>query len=60
MKTRRQAFVEELQKQLTAKQTEPSKTHRGEMQEDMSSEDTIKALEKKLDELFGVPDVSDD
>ena len=60
MKTRRQAFVEELQKQLTAKQTEPSKTYRGEMQEDMSSEDTIKALEKKLDELFGVPDDSDD
>lgn len=60
-KTRHQAFVEELHKQLTAKavpQIDLSKNQYDNSDGDETKEDIMKGLERKFDELFG--DLDDD
>lgn len=55
-KTRHQAFVDELHKQLTAKavhQIDLSENQYGGSDGDESKEDIMKELERKFDELFG-------
>lgn len=60
-KTRHQAFIDELHKQLTDKavhQIDFSENKYGGSDEDESKEDIMKELERKFDELFG--DLDDD
>lgn len=55
-KTRHQAFVDELHKQLTAKavhQIDISENKYGGSDGDENKEDIMKELERKFDELFG-------